>query len=452
LTSSPSSIQIYYDPPTRLQATTLLVDTDTDTDAKTKTVVIDGINSCLRFAGKIANMAAKIDIDTGATHCFISEKFATMIGLHVEPCTRAVALADGQTVRAKGVAKARMGIGELNDVCTFLVLQLNSAYDVLLGEDWLTKHNAVLDFQQGSMTVTRSTGRPVVISDTHATGQAPSGGGEAGTAGKQVPMLSALQLKRYMRKGKTGLFRVTVMKCSDAEADAQPDPSIGPHAAIGGDPKMQEEIAVVLDKYKVVFEDLPHGVIHRPGLPQCEIPTEEGKQPPVGALYRLTKEEKKELTRQLTLALEGWIEPSKAPYGAPVLFAKKKTGGLRMCIDYRALNKITVKNRYPLPRIDDLLDQLNAARVFSGLDLAAGYWQIPLREEDKPKTTMRTFMGSYQWTVMPFGLTNAPAVFQSTMQSVLGDVIGKFVLVYLDDILIFSKTPEEHAAHLEFVL
>lgn len=191
------------------------------------------------------------------------------------------------------------------------------------------------------------------------------------------------------------------------------DPSSGPHAAVGGDPKMQMQIKGLLGKYRVVFEELPDGVIRRDNLPECEINLEDGKVPPVGIMYRLTQAEREELTKQLTIALQkGWIEPSKAPYGAPVLFAKKKGGGLRMCIDYRALIKIPIKNRYPLPRIDDLLDQLNGAKVFSGLDLAAGYWQIPMREEDKPLTTMRTFMGSYQWTVMPFGLTNAPAVFQ----------------------------------------
>jgi predicted aspartyl protease len=131
----------------------------------------------------------EIDIDTGATHCFISEKFARLIGLAVEPCTRAVALADGKTVRAKGIAKARIRIGEYNDVCTFLVLQLNAAYDVLLGEDWLTKHNAVLNFQQGSMKVSRSTCHPVVIKRPPIAEQASSGGGEAGTAGEQVAVL-----------------------------------------------------------------------------------------------------------------------------------------------------------------------------------------------------------------------------------------------------------------------
>jgi hypothetical protein len=107
---------------------------------------------------------------------------------------------------------------------------------------------------------------------------------------------------------------------------------------------------------------------------------------------------------------------------------------------------------YPLPRIDDLLDSLNGACVFSGLDLAAGYWQIPIKDEDRHKTAFRTPMGLYEWNVMPFGLTNAPAVFARTMQTIFQDILGKFVLVYLDDILIFSKNPEEHEKHLEMVL
>jgi len=123
-----------------------------------------------------------------------------------------------------------------------------------------------------------------------------------------------------------------------------------------------------------------------------------------------------------------------------------------MCCDYRALNKITIKNKYPLPRIDDLLDRLQGATVFSSLDLQSGYNQLYIAEQDRFKTAIRTPFGLYQWRVIPFGLTNAPAVFMRTMQQVFGDCFGKFVFVYLDDILVFSKTPEEHLQHLQLVL
>ena len=170
-------------------------------------------------------------------------------------------------------------------------------------------------------------------------------------------------------------------------------------------------------------------------------------------MYRLSPAENAEVRRQVSDGLRrGIIEPSASPYGTPVLFVRKKDGSLRMCVDYRALNKITVKNKYPLPRIDDLLDQLHGASVFSSLDLQSGYHQIRIKDEDVPKTAFRTPLGHYQFRVLSFGLTNAPATFQAVMNSIFRKHIGKFVLVYLDDILIFSKSPQEHAQHLRMVL
>jgi hypothetical protein len=148
----------------------------------------------------------------------------------------------------------------------------------------------------------------------------------------------------------------------------------------------------------------------------------------------------------------GLIQPSKSPYGAPIIFVPKKNGKLRMCVDYRAINKATIKNRYPLPRIDELLDRLQGAGVFTKLDLQSGYWQIRVAEADIPKTAFRTRYGHFEWKVLPFGLTNAPATFQSLMNTVLGPYLDQFVVVYLDDILIFSRTPDEHVKHLELVL
>ena len=152
------------------------------------------------------------------------------------------------------------------------------------------------------------------------------------------------------------------------------------------------------------------------------------------------------------LSEKGFIRPSSSPWGAPVLFVKKKDGSFRMCIDYRELNKLTIKNRYPLPRIDDLFDQFQGSCVYSKIDLRSGYHQLPVREEDIPKTAFRTRYGHFEFQVMPFGLTNAPAVFMDLMNRVCKPYLDKFVIVFIDDILIYSKSEKEHEEHLKLIL
>ncbi|KAM0008028.1 putative nucleotidyltransferase, Ribonuclease H [Helianthus debilis subsp. tardiflorus] len=167
------------------------------------------------------------------------------------------------------------------------------------------------------------------------------------------------------------------------------------------------------------------------------------------APYRLAPSEMQELSTQLQELLDkGFIRPSFSPWGAPVLFVKKKDGSLRMCIDYRELNKLTIKNRYPLPRIDDLFDQLQGSNYYSKIDLRSGYHQLRIQEESVPKTAFRTRYGHYEFLVMPFGLTNAPAVFIDLMNRVCKPYLDKFVIVFIDDILIYSRTKEEHEQHL----
>ena len=160
-----------------------------------------------------------------------------------------------------------------------------------------------------------------------------------------------------------------------------------------------------------------------------------------------------ECQRQIKMLIDkGFIRKSNSEYGSPVIFVAKKDGSKRMCIDDRALNKQTRKNRCPLRRIDDLFDQLQGATVFSSIDLQSAYHQMRLKPEDVPKTAFATPFALFEYTVLCFGLTNAPATVQSVMNDVLRDVLGKFVLVYLDDIVVFSKTEEEHLVHLEKVM
>ncbi|GJX94537.1 putative reverse transcriptase domain-containing protein, partial [Tanacetum coccineum] len=195
-----------------------------------------------------------------------------------------------------------------------------------------------------------------------------------------------------------------------------------------------------------------------PGLPparpvEFQIDLIPGAAPVARAPYRLAPSEMKELSEQLQeLSDKGFIRPSSSPWGAPVLFVKKKDGSFRMCIDYRELNKLTVKNRYPLPRIDDLFDQLQGSSIYSKIDLRSGYHQLRVREQDIPKTAFRTRYGHYEFQVMPFGLTNAPAVFMDLMNRVCKPYLDKFVIVFIDDILIYSKDEREHEEHLKAIL
>ncbi|GJU17762.1 putative reverse transcriptase domain-containing protein [Tanacetum coccineum] len=160
-----------------------------------------------------------------------------------------------------------------------------------------------------------------------------------------------------------------------------------------------------------------------------------------------------ELSNQVQeLADRGFIRPSTLPWGSPVLFVKKKDGSFRMCIDYRELNKLTIKNRYLLPRIDDLFNQLQGLSVYSKIDLRSGYHQLRVRKEDIPKNAFRTRYGHYEFQVMPFGLTNAPAVFMDLMNRVCKPYLDKFVIVFIDDILIYSRNKEEHTDHLRIIL
>ncbi|GJU11231.1 putative reverse transcriptase domain-containing protein [Tanacetum coccineum] len=217
------------------------------------------------------------------------------------------------------------------------------------------------------------------------------------------------------------------------------------------DEKRLEDIPVVREFPEVFPEDLP-------GLPpvrqvEFQIDLIPGATPVARAPYRLAPSEMQELSNQLQeLSDRGFIRPSTSPWGAPVLFVKKKDGSFRMCIDYRELNKLTVKNRYPLPRIDDLFDQLQGSSVYSKIDLRSGYHQLRVRDEDIPKTAFRTRYGHYEFQVMPFGLTNAPTIFMDLMNRVCKPYLDKFVIVFIDDILIYSRNKEEHVNHLRIIL
>ena len=216
-------------------------------------------------------------------------------------------------------------------------------------------------------------------------------------------------------------------------------------------PTQLEDVPVV-NEFSDVFPD------ELPGLPpdreiEFSIDLAPGTEPVSKAPYRMAPVEIKELASQIQDLLDkGVIIPSVSPWGAPVLFVKKKDGSMRLCIDYRELNKLTIKNKYPLPRIDDLFDQLKGALCFSKIDLRSGYHQLKIKPEDVPKMAFRTRYGHYEFLVMAFGLTNAPATFMDLMNRVFKKYLDEFVIVFIDDILIYSKTEKEHAEHLRIAL
>jgi hypothetical protein len=209
---------------------------------------------------------------------------------------------------------------------------------------------------------------------------------------------------------------------------------------------------LVVCEYAVVFPD------ELPGMPpgryiEFTIELQPGMTPISKRPYRMPPTELAELKKQLQELLDkGFIRPSTSPWGCPTLFVKKKDESLRLCIDYRPLNAVTIKNKYPLPRIDVLFDQLVGAKVFSKIDLRSGYHQIKIRASDIPKTAFSTRYWLYEFLVMSFGLSNAPAYFMYLMNSVFMPKLDKFVVVFIDDILVYSKNEEEHASHLHVVL
>ncbi|GJV28439.1 putative reverse transcriptase domain-containing protein [Tanacetum coccineum] len=259
--------------------------------------------------------------------------------------------------------------------------------------------------------------------------------------------------KTLVVKGDSGASRLKVISCIKARKYIERGSQLFLAQVTEKEPskKQLQDVPVIRNFPEVFPDDLP-------GLPpsrQVEFRIElvPGAAPVARAPYRLAPSELKELSDQLKELLEkGFIRPSSSPWGAPVLFVKKKDGSFRMCIDYRELNKLTVKNRYPLPRIDDLFDQLQGSSVYSKIDLRSGYHQLRIREEDIPIIAFWTRYGHYEFQVMLFGLTNAPAVFMDLMNRVCKPYLDKFVIVFIDDILIYSKNKEEHEKHLKIIL
>jgi transposase InsO family protein len=378
-------------------------------------------------------------IDSGASCCFISEQLVRRnrrVRRRLVEESVPIDLATGMRTKAQHVAAGiTVQAGSYKDKLNMVEVELKGC-DAILGMSWLEKYNPRIDWSERIVRFYQR-GRLRQLRDQADCLPPSTSISNLSTPVSPPQLVAAGNIRRLISRDQADCLIL---------ASIQPLDSPSPDLSHG-------RVAALLSEYKDVFpSQLPHQlpprreVDHRIELTQCTAPT-------LRAVYRMSPSELTELKKQLDeLVAAGFIRPSKSPYGAPVLFVKKKDGSMRMCVDYRDLNRITIKNRHPLPRMDELFDRLKDAKYFSKIDLRSGYHQVRIHEEDVPKTAFRTRYGHYEFLVLPFGLTNAPATFMHLMQSIFDPHLDHFVIIFLDDILIFSKSLEEHDKHVREVL
>ena len=398
----------------------------------------------LAFRGTVDGTAANILVDTGAQLDLLSSEFVERNGIPTQTGpTVNLTMANGDVHSANATTTAVLAFGGSTEQRTFTVTSLPHQ-DVILGMEWLDDRLPRIDLRRKAMSWRMPDG-------TRARAVVPAHASTRGTS--LVGRISATELENALCLDQVsacflGAFKDTSLTSLTASVECSPTEKTEQSAMADGERAVQD----LLDAYSDVFEPLPIGLPPKRAV-EHRIDLEPGSKPPFRATHRMSPMELQEVARQLDEYLQkGHIQPSSSPYGAPILLVRTKTGDLRLCVDYRALNNQTVKDRYPLPRIEEMLDQLRGARVFTKFDLTSGYHQIAVASEGVHKTAFRTRYGHFEFRVMPFGLTNAPATFQRLMNNVLRPYLDKFVVVYLDDILVYSRDLSEHREHLRLVL
>jgi hypothetical protein len=403
-------------------------------------------------------------IDCGSSDCFIDRSFVNKHDLKYTSVPPLVLrLLDGSSnniISSFVEMPVSFSSGE-TFLLRFYVTPLDSSCPLVLGYRWLRQYNPLIDWatghisfrQLGQSEVPASPGStPSLSSPTPCPASTPTSTlpvsipGPASLPTPQssskpnISLIGAAAFARACKLPGAKSFKLSLSSLTGraAKTDDKPD--------LSGIPAEYHDYADVFSKSKAQIL-----APHRPY--DLKIELEDGSEPPPGRIYSLSPSELQSLREFIDehLAL-GFIRPSASPHGAPVLFVKKKDGSLRLCVDYRGLNKISRKDRYPLPLISDLLDSPGKARIYTKIDLRHAYHLVRIGEGDEWKTTFRTRYGSFEWLVMPFGLSNAPAAFQRFMNDVFSDMLDVNVVVYLDDILIYSDNPDDHHRHVIEVL
>jgi hypothetical protein len=351
----------------------------------------------------------------------------------------AILLADGSSHSCTSSWSGTVRLSTFSAPVTAYAIPLGH-HDLILGMDFLQQYNPSIDWRTKMVDITDLQGRAHSFSAT------------ASPARPGLALLSYAQLVRDVQCGAEA-FLCFVHSAETPDPEPPPPKTIpDPHPA-PLPPDQRRRLTQLLLRFSDVINHDPPKVLPPARPIDARIPLEPGSNPPNKAPYRQSVAELAELKRQLTeLQERGYIRPSTSPFGAPVIFVKKKGGTLRMCIDYRALNKLTVKNATPLPRMDDLFDRMAGATIFSKIDLRAAYNQIRISPEDISKTAFNTRYGHFEFVVLPYGLCNAPATFQSLMNHIFWTECDDYVIVYVDDIFIFSKNADDHLEHIERVL
>jgi len=392
-----------------------------------------------KLQGSIIGRPAVFLLDSGATGNFISSAFVAEHKITTLPLPQqdSVVLADGSVQKTSGLARgAAVKVGSYADEFDLVALPL-SGYDAIIGMPWLDHYNPSIDWRE----------RQLHFRDRNQVRHRLNGMELERPKSKfKLNVVSNRQLERQLRANEVEFCCAVYPNFNSMEED----PPVSSSGVLTPSERISQQL---VKEFSDVFPDeLPEGL---PPAREVDHKVElvAGATPPSRPTYRLSATELVELKKQLDELIKAkFIRPSKSPFGAPILFVKKKDGTMRMCVDYRALNNITVKNSYPLPLVDELFDRLQGARHFSKIDLRSGYHQIRIAAEDIPKTAFRTRYGHFEFMVLPFGLTNAPATFMHLMHQAFRPFLDSFVIVFLDDILIYSKTMDEHVKHVRKVL